>query len=122
MNDYGLDLTDDQIIQINRAWDAQFEEELYFHVKRSIKAEGRYKGYNEAIETFAELHGIIIGIDTTFECLKKTEYRFRKNLENILVKNVLSEILPENNKINILVKNVPSRNALLIPTLFDFMP
>lgn len=115
MNDYGVDLTDDQIIQLNRAWDAQFDEELFFHVKRSIRTEGRYKGYNEAIESFAEINGIIIGEDTTFECLKKTEYRFRKQQQNILVKSVPSQISGDE---NIFVKNVPSLDPPIMPTLF----
>ena len=115
MNDYGVDLSDDQIIQLNRAWDAQFDEELYYHVKRSIKTEGRYKGYNEAIESFAQINGIVIGEDTTFECLKKTEYRFRKEKENISVKIVPSQKLADE---NFFVKNVPSNYPPIMPTLF----
>lgn len=118
MSHYGVDLTDEQIIQLNRAWDTQFDEELYYHCQRSINHANRYKGYNEAIEMFAENHGIVIGVDTTFECLKKTEYRFRKVLENNMSRNVPSiqnlKIQPENN----ISRNVPSKKGSTLPDLF----
>lgn len=119
MYSYGVDLSDDQIIQLNRAWDAQFDEELYYHCQRNIKKAGRYKGYQESIELFADIHGIVIGEDTSFECLKKTEYRFRKSLEKNLSNNVLSsrgiKILQEKNT----PKIVPSQMASDMPNLFS---
>lgn len=81
MNSYGFDLTDDQIIQLNRSWNTTFAEDLYFHCQNSISKEGRYKGYDTAIEQFANLYNIEIDIDATFECLKKIEYRYRKERE-----------------------------------------
>ncbi|THU34230.1 hypothetical protein FAM09_24745 [Niastella caeni] len=119
MSHFGVDLSDDQIIQLNRAWDSQFDEELYYHCLRSINHASRYKGYNEAIEQFAENHGIIIGVDTTFECLKKTEYRFRRTLEENLSRNVLSIQDCKIQQEKKLSRNVPSKNVTNPPSLFD---
>jgi len=119
MRHYGVDLSDEQIIQLNRAWDTQFDEELYYHCQRTINHNARYKGFNESIEQFANFHGIIIGEDTTFDCLKKTEYRFRINLKKNMSRNVPSIKEFKNDPENILSRNVPSKIEHIMPTLFD---
>lgn len=90
LTSYGVDLTDDQIIQINRYFDAEFEESLYFHVQRRLKDVGRYKGYDEAIIDFCAYYGISLEEDATFEALKKCEYRFRKEA------NISATFVPSN--------------------------
>lgn len=85
MSSYGVDLNDNSIIQINRYLDARFAEDLYIHCLSSIVQDARYKGYDEAITHFARLHNIEIDVDTTFENLKKIEYRYRKEREKKLL-------------------------------------
>ena len=85
----GLHISKDKAIVMNRFFEAQFEEDLHRHCYQSVDPslrERRYKGrggcgYEKAITEFAERYGIELDVDITFECLKKSEYRFRKNLE-----------------------------------------
>jgi hypothetical protein len=100
MRSYGIDLTDDHIIQINRFFDQTFQENLYHFVQRNTDADARVKGIDKAIEKFAEQYGILLQHHVTFENLKKMEWRFRKMREEILA------------------KNVPSITSAIQPTLF----
>jgi hypothetical protein len=96
---YGVDLTDDHIIQLNRYFENEFEESLHHHVKLSIKQEGRYKGYESALEAFAFDNGIVLEHHIAMDALKKMEYRFRKKKENILANSVHSRFDPSGSKL-----------------------
>lgn len=89
MSSYGIDITDDNIIQLNRYFDHMFAQELFYFVKHNASVKrSRYNGHNSAIEGFALKYGISIEEHVTMECLKKTYYRFRKRNEIILANNV----------------------------------
>lgn len=83
---WGCNLSEDAVIQLNRYYEAFFEESLYFYVQRNIRPDGRYKGYNEAIQKFADYFGITDD-DISMEGLKKMEYRYRKNIEKRNLEN-----------------------------------
>lgn len=93
MKDYHYSITIDQAIQINRYYENLFEECLYIFCARRINPHKREKGYFNAIYEFAELNNIAIGKDVSYECLKKIEYRYRKNLE----KKFIEGLSPQNN-------------------------
>lgn len=85
----GYDVPKDKAILINRYFEIQFEEDLYRHCQLRVDSD-RAKlhrkgkggcGYDKAINEFAELHGIELEVDISFECLKKSEYRHRKKIE-----------------------------------------
>lgn len=85
----GLNISKDKVIVINRYFELQFEEDLHRYCFNRVDTAGRemrYKGkggcgYEKAINEFAEIYGIDLEIDITFECLKKSEYRLRKKIE-----------------------------------------
>lgn len=77
----GIHLDDDGVIQINRFFEASFEETLYQFVRFQITTYGRYPGYDEALNLFANRYGIELEFDITFDGLKKIEYRYRKKIE-----------------------------------------
>lgn len=81
LKDYHFHLTKDQIIQINRYFEQSFKEALYIFCANRVDHQKRVKGYDNAIFDFAECYQIAIGTDVTFDCLKKMEYRKRKELE-----------------------------------------
>lgn len=80
----GLSLDDDAVIQLNRFFEASFEETLYQFVRFQITTPGRYPGYDKALNLFAENYGIELEEDITFDGLKKIEYRFRKKHEKLM--------------------------------------
>ncbi len=99
----GLHLSKEKAIVLNRYFEEQFEEDLYRHCLTRVDSE-RAKlirkgkggcGYDKAINEFADIHGIELDVDITFECLKKSEYRHRKKLEKRFSGNVLSSRAPE---------------------------
>ena len=104
MKSYGVDLSDHHIIQLNRYFDAEFEETLYRFVQKALGPHERYKGYDKAIEDFCKQYGISLVEDTTFECLKKCEYRFRKQQEERLAQASVHE--------NISANSVPSISGI----------
>jgi hypothetical protein len=81
LKDYHFSLTKDQVIQINRYFEQSFKEALYIHCTHRVNHQKRVKGYDDAIFEFAELYKIAIGQDVTFDCLKKMEYRKRKEYQ-----------------------------------------
>lgn len=77
---YGFDINERHILTLNKFYEAIFEEKLYqFCAMHSI---GRVE-IKDSLEEFCRLHGIEIDEDITWEALKKKEYRYRKNLQNI---------------------------------------
>lgn len=115
LKSFGVDLEDDQIIQLNRYFDDEFERQLYQFVQFNIQGDIRYKGYARALYAFCKMYGIHVGDHITFEALKKTEYRFRKNLETKLARFVPSEKDEEIPSIldakNFLARFVPSQQV-----------
>lgn len=64
---------------LNRYFESRFQTDLCRHVSAYTQFGG---GYKAAIEKFADMHGIVLEEDITFDGLKKIEYRHRKkNLE-----------------------------------------
>lgn len=63
---------------INKVLSMHFGRELSFYVTNFLTREGRYRGYNSAIESFCQLHNIIIEEDISLDALKKMEFRYRK--------------------------------------------
>ena len=96
MKDYNYNLTIDQVIQMNRFFDNYFEQILYIFCAAKINRNQRHVGYDDAIFEFADIHEIAIGQDVSFDCLKKNEYRYRKNLE----KKLFGELSPQNKRNN----------------------
>lgn len=90
MHVIGTALSDDGILQINAFLQDCFDNAVVHFVKEYVKKEGRYKGYKEAIETFARIYNIEIETDITFDGLQKMEYRSRKKEENYFSKIVPS--------------------------------
>ena len=78
MYNYGVDMNTEKIIQVNRFFENDFEESLYRYCKYAPNKEIKI-----SIEQFAMMHNIILEVDTTSECLKKSEYRYRKKIETI---------------------------------------
>jgi len=77
----GLGLTSDAVIQLNRFFEAHFEDDLYTWCQAHIKSSGRRKGYDKAIYSFADKYFIDLYSDITFDALKQTEFRYRKAIE-----------------------------------------
>lgn len=80
----GIHLDDDGVIQLNRFFEASFEETLYQFVRFQITTPGRYPGYDEALNRFADRYGIELDDDISFDGLKKIEYRYRKKVEKYM--------------------------------------
>ncbi len=85
---YGLIATANSVILINRFFEHYFGRELYHHVKEVEKNDGRYKGFNIAIEDFANKHNIILEEDISMEALQKLYKRHRQYEKEIGAKNV----------------------------------
>jgi hypothetical protein len=69
------------VIRINRFFENRFEEDLaktVGHMQAILQIERQ-----QAIEKFAEDHRIDIDVDITMDALKKKDYRFRKEKEEI---------------------------------------
>lgn len=77
---YGVEKEQDTCIVLNALWEELFKQDLHEWCKAHTTATGRYHGYNEAIESFAEQYGIQIPEDVSFEGLKRKEKRFREGL------------------------------------------
>jgi hypothetical protein len=92
----GLNIGKDKAIVINRYFETQFEEDLHrycFSYVNPVLRDRIYKGkggcgYEKAITEFAEMYGIELDVDISFECLKKSEYRFRKKIGKMHSVNV----------------------------------
>lgn len=93
---YGFEIADADAVLINRFLEADFEKELVRFVENFIKTEGRYKGYKEAYEAFAEKYHIQLEEDILSDTLKKQEYRARKKYQRICSRNVPSIKVPAN--------------------------
>jgi hypothetical protein len=78
MSRVGIEVDHDGIILINRWLEEVFERALHQFIRDHTKSSGRYVGYKDACEAFAELYNIILEEDITLDGLKKMEYRFRK--------------------------------------------
>lgn len=83
MDNYGYNLSENHIIQINRYIENLFEETLYFYVQNRINKNNRYSGIEKAIENFVEEYNLPENV--TMDCLKKIEYRYRKKIESISI-------------------------------------
>lgn len=75
---YGLYPRISTIVFINKVLSMHFGRELSYYVYTFLHQDGRYKGYNSAIESFCQIHGIIIDEDISLDALKKAEFRHRK--------------------------------------------
>lgn len=76
-------------ILLNRYFETKFEEDLSRFVDSFMVKGGKYKS---AIEAFAEIYGIEIEDDISYEALKKMEYRFRKKNEELILRRLSPEI------------------------------
>lgn len=88
MAQYGYIARGDHFIQINRYFEAIFEEHLYFWVLNRIDRNKRRSGYQEAIETFMDRYNL--HQTTNFDTLKKIEFRFREELKKNYEKSLLN--------------------------------
>lgn len=77
----GKGVSDDQIININRLLEAEFEIALHNYVQNHTGPKGRYVGYMEALRGFMEEYHICDELDMPIDSLKKLEYRYRQKLE-----------------------------------------
>ncbi|MGN6293783.1 MAG: hypothetical protein ACTHMV_13650 [Chitinophagaceae bacterium] len=77
----GLHLSQDKVIAINRFLESNFVEEMHSYCCRHKKNQTWRPGIDKAIHSFAEQYGIIVDVDITFDALKKSEYRYRRALE-----------------------------------------
>lgn len=76
---YGHIIRGDHYIQLNRYFEAIFEEHLYFWVDNRIDRNKRRSGYEKAIESFMDRYNLHQTVN--YDTLKKIEYRFREDLE-----------------------------------------
>lgn len=90
-NIYGLNVSTEKAIMVNRYFEQQFIEDLYNFCRYNLTDSGKHPGYDVSIYKFAERHKIEIDVDITFEALKKMEYRYRKNIEKKDDENVPCE-------------------------------
>lgn len=77
----GHSLSQDKVIAINRFFEDFFVEDLYRFCKHHIDPQpkqSRRPGIDKAIYSFADMYGIDLEDDITFEALKKAEWRYRK--------------------------------------------
>jgi len=81
MSHYGTEINMNQAIQVNRFFEELFDLYLYVFCKKNVNESKRVAGYDKSILAFADLYGIEIDVDISFEGLKKKEYRYRKNQE-----------------------------------------
>lgn len=89
----GASLSPDGILQANAYLQDEFERAVSHFLRQYTKSkEGRYKGYKDAIQAFADFYNIVLEDDITYEGLKKLEYRFRKKEETFFSKIVLSRL------------------------------
>lgn len=89
MNYKGHSINPDKIIAINRFFEDIFSEHLYQYCRDNRSGSAWRPGIDKAIYNFAEICGIIIDTDISFDALKKAEYRHRKKQEKILQTFVL---------------------------------
>jgi hypothetical protein len=87
---FGTDLPKQNIIYLNKHFENRFEEDLYKHCKREVKAGKQFK---DAMEDFCTEHGISIEEDITFDSLKKKEQRAREKFQ----KNFIAVLSPLKN-------------------------
>ena len=73
---YGLHPRVSAIGFINKVLGMYFGKELAAFVQKNIK-NGRYHGYNNAIEDFCKENNILIEEDITMDALQKLEFRHR---------------------------------------------
>lgn len=78
INVIGVSVSDDGVVIINRWLEEVFERALRQFIKQHTKAAGRYKGFKNAYEAFADFYNIEIEEDITLDGLQKMDYRFRK--------------------------------------------
>jgi hypothetical protein len=77
----GYNMSSDAVIAVNRYFENEFAEELYRYCRDNIKDRNWRPGIHQAIHSFAEIYGIEVDIDISFEALKKCEWRYRKREE-----------------------------------------
>ncbi len=88
----GVRLDDDAIIQINRFFEASFEETLYQFVRFNLTTHPRFPRYDQALYKFAFRYGIEFDEDISYDGLKKIEYRYRKKIEKLMPSFVPQEL------------------------------
>lgn len=76
----GFDISDSNVISLNKLFEEKFEEELTFYTTILNICGVETK---DALEDFCKNYDIEIGDDISFDALKKKEYRFRKKYTNI---------------------------------------
>ncbi len=72
---YGVDITDEKTISLNKLFEEKFEEELTFFCQILSICGVEIK---DALEEFCKNFNIDIGTDISYDALKKKEYRFRQ--------------------------------------------
>lgn len=76
------DLSIEHIVTINQYLKKYFDTQLCQFCIQHINSERKNKvGYKQAIEIFARMHKIDLEEDISYECLKKSDYRFRQKME-----------------------------------------
>ena len=83
MKDYGHSITADQAIQLNRFFEKFFYEKLYLFVQHRINKDKRKLGVQDAIFEFCSHYDIELDSDISYDSLKKSEWRWRKNQNKI---------------------------------------
>jgi hypothetical protein len=79
---YGLHMRGGAVVLVNKFLDNFFGRELYLHVQKCEANQGRYKGYKQAIEEFADKYDIIIEEDISMDALLKMYQRQKEYEEN----------------------------------------
>lgn len=74
----GFEIDPSQVVLINRFLEARFKEDLRRYIDKAIRAGGRYKGYKEAYEAFADAYGIVLEEDISYDGLKQIDFRSRE--------------------------------------------
>lgn len=106
----GYSMTSDAVIAVNRFFENEFAEELYRYCRDHIKDRSWRPGIADAIHSFAEIYGIDVDTDISFDALKKCEWRYRKREEE-----------KQKKRSETLVRNVPSpRNPLQMGFSLDY--
>lgn len=76
----GSDIAADKILFINRFIEEVFSEHLYWWCQINTQKDSRYKGYADAIRSFAATHNIVLDDDNediSVDGLKRKELRYR---------------------------------------------
>lgn len=90
----GFHISAPAAILINKFLEDQFDRDLVFFIDKNIQTSGRYRGYKNAYELFAEKFAIEIDRDISLDGLQKKDYRYRKNSSNVVLSQNSPNLAP----------------------------